>query len=488
MSLGKMLEESCRAYGDRVAMIHEGEKLTYNDLNRAVNGVSHYLKSLGIKKDDKIGLMLPNCPAFIISYFAVQKIGAVAVTLNVMSTAYELIHFLGDSESKAFITTASLAKRYEDIKGKVPECRHLIVTDAESDGPGFQKAVKDGPFELELVELTDDDAAVIIYTSGLTSKSLGAVLTHGNLMGQSELLKVLCGTTKEDRGLAIIPFFHSFGAVANMLCAIRVGASMVLMERFTLDGIMTAIDREKVTFIAAVPRVFLGMLLFDKLESVDISSLKLCITGGAPMPPEFIPQFDEKFGINIMEGYGLTEASPVCSFSRLDLPRKPGSIGVAIPGVEARVLDDRDQELPPGEIGELVVRGYNVMKGYYGDPEATADVIRSGWLHTGDLAKIDQQGYIFITGRKKRMIITSGFNVYPRDVEKVLELHPAVKEAKVISKEDLMRGEIVKALVVAKDDVAADEKDIMKHCRAYLSAYKVPRELEIVSNLGETAP
>jgi long-chain acyl-CoA synthetase len=270
-----------------------------------------------------------------------------------------------------------------------------------------------------------------------------------------------------------------------MLCAIRVGASMVLMERFTLDGVMAAIDREKVTYIAAVPRVFLGMLLLNKTDAADLSSLKLCITGGAPMPPEFIPQFEERFGVKIMEGYGLTEASPVCSFSRVNMPQKPGSIGIAVPGAEVKVVDDNDQELPQGEVGELVVKGYNVMKGYYGDPEATAEVIRAGWLHTGDLAKIDEGGYIFITGRKKRMILTSGFNVYPRDVEKILEMHPAVKASKVVSKEDLMRGEVVKALIIKKENVEADEKDIMRHCRVYLSSYKVPRELEFVRDFKE---
>jgi len=485
MSLGKMLEESCSIYGDREALIHDGKRWTYNELNRAVNAVGNLLKSLDVQKGDKVAVMLPNCPEFVVSYFAAQKIGAVAVTLNIMSTAYELIHFLGDSDAKVLITTSAMAKRYEEIKGQAPLCRHLIVPDSENGDSAFTKAVAEGPFDLDMPAIADEDPAVIIYTSGLTSKSLGAVLTHGGLVGQSELLMILFGLAKEDRVISIIPLFHSFGAVANMLCPIRVGASIVLVERFTLDGIMSLISREKVTYIAAVPRVFLGMILYEKHDA-DVSSLKYCITGGAPMPPEYIAPFEERYGIKIREGYGLTEASPVCSVGRPDMPHKPGSIGIAVPNVETKVVDDHDRDLPANEIGELVVRGYNVMTGYYGDPEATEEVMRGGWLHTGDLAKMDAEGYIYITGRKKRMILTSGFNVYPRDVEKVLEMHPAVKAAKVVGKEDLMRGEVVKAMVVKKDGAATDEKDIMRHCRAYLSSYKVPRELEFVDHIDES--
>ena len=480
MSLGKILEDTCNQHKDKISLIHDDGRLTYDELNRAVNSFGNRLRNLGIEKGDKVALMLPNIPEFVISYFAIQKIGAVAVTLNTASTPYELRYLLENSDSRAFITTATSVKRFEEIRKELPLCRHLIVVDGADVSSSFKDAVEGGPFELEMAEIKGDDPAVMIYTSGLTGKPLGAVLTHVNLSSQFTLLREICEGSENDRGLCVIPLFHSFGAMANMLGIIRIGASMVMMDRFTIGNIFKTIEREGITYIAAVPRVFLGMFLHDGSGKYDLSSLRLCITGGSTMPPEYITKFQEKFRVRIMEGYGLTEASPVCSFSRLDMEQKPGSIGIAVPGVEAKVFDDEDNELPAGETGELVIRGINVMKGYYKDEEATIGVIKNGWLHTGDLAEIDEDGYIFLKGRKKRMIITSSFNVYPREVEIVLNMHPAVESSRVLSKPDLIRGEVVKAIVIKNQGGITDEKEIIRHCRIYLSSYKVPREVEFV--------
>jgi long-chain acyl-CoA synthetase len=417
------------------------------------------------------------------SYFAIQKIGAVAVTLNVLSTSYELRHFLGNSDAKCLITETPLASRYEEIRHELPLCKHVITTSGLTTESPFLDILKQGSDTFEMQDMADNDPAVMIYTAGLTGKPLGAVLTHRNLLTQSDLLWAVYNATDKDRGLAAIPLFHAFGAVANMLAVIRIGAGIVLLDRITMDAIFSTIEKEKITYIAAVPRLFLGMIMHNNAEKYDVSSIDFCITGGSAMPPEFIPVFEQKFNVILREGYGLTEASPVCSVGRRDMLHKPGSIGTVIPGVEAKVFDDQSNEVPRGEIGELVIRGDNVMKGYYKDEEATARVIRNGWLHTSDLARIDEAGYIFLTGRKKRMIITSGFNVYPREVEMVLELHPAVKASMVVSKPDLLRGEIVKALIVRNPDVPAEERDITRHCRTYLSSYKVPREVEFVESL-----
>ena len=483
MNLGQMLEESCRRFPDHVAVIHEKARLTYGELNRDVNALGLHLRNLGIGKGDRVALMLGNCPEFVISYLAAVRIGAVAVTLNAMSTPYELQHLLSDSDAGILITAASLAKRFEEISADVPHCRRLLTTGGYGSDGAFRDALTADAGDMIFPDVAEKDPAAMIYTSGLTGKPLGAVLTHGNLINQSTLLQSLWDGTDRERCLAVIPFFHSFGAAANLLNPLRIGGSMVLMERFTLDSIFSTIENEKVTYVAAVPRLFLGMVFHDKAGSYDVRSLRFCITGGSAIAPEFIPLFREKFGVVLVEGYGLTEASPICSVGRLGMPIKPGSIGVTIPGVEAGVADDHGAQMPPGGVGELVIRGENVMQGYHKAANMTAQVIRDGWLHTGDLARIDEEGYIFLTGRKKRMVITSGFNVYPREVEIVLEMHPAVRQARIDSKPDLMRGEIVKALIVPKAGAPADEKDIMRHCRTYLSSYKVPREIEFVEKI-----
>ena len=484
ISLGHMLEESCRQWPDHLALLQEEASLSYADLNRAVNSLGNRMREAGLQKGDKIAVMLPNGIEFVAAYFAIQKIGAVAVTLNVLSTAYELRHLLGNSEARGLITTTMLAPKLTEITNDVPLCTFLILHDEQNpDHSPFRVAMAAGPFTLEMPEIHGDDAAVMIYTSGLTGQPVGAVLTHNNLLGQSFLLKTICGATDQDRGLAVIPFFHSFGAVVNMLCVIRVGASVVLMDSFSVDGIFSAIEQKKITFIAAVPRLFIGMVMQSEDKKFDLSSLKLCISGGAAMPVEFFPRFKARFGFEISEGYGLTEASPVCAFTRPAGVHKPGSVGHVVPDVEARVVDEAGRYLPSGSVGELLVRGSNVMQGYYRDAAATAAVIRNGWLYTGDLARIDEDGYIFLTGLKKRMIITSGFNVYPREVEIVLNLHPAVRESLAVGKPNLLRGEVVKALIVKQPGIDVEGKELVRHCRQYLSSYKVPRDIEFVREL-----
>ncbi len=483
MNLAKILENSAGQWGERLALVADNRRFSYRQLDQAVNAVANHFRSLGLGKDDKVAILLPNCPEFVIAYFAAVRIGAVAVTLNVMSTPYEMKHILTDCEVKALITTAGMEKRYLEISDQLPLCQNCLLVDDPGHAGYFPGIIEESHLVAAAAEVSPGDPAVIIYTSGLTGRPLGAVLTHGNLLSQSCMVRDTIFGYHEDCSLSVIPLFHSFGAVGNMLSAIRVAAGMVLMDRFTMEGIFATLERERVTYLAAVPRLFLGMVLFEGAARYDLSSLRVCITGGAPIPPDYIIQFQKRFNIPLLEGYGLTEASPVCYFTRLGITQKLGSIGVCVPGVEGRIVDDEAREVSRGTVGELTVRGENIMSGYYRDETATAKVIRNGWLHTGDLGWMDEDGYVFLTGRKKRMIITSGFNVYPREVEEVLKLHPAVAAASAVGKEDLLRGEIVRALVVKRPEFDADEKDLIRHCRTYLSAYKVPREVEFVTEL-----
>ncbi|MDD5722617.1 MAG: AMP-binding protein [Syntrophales bacterium] len=482
-NLGMMLEHTCTTYPDRVALIYEDTSVSYSELDRGVNSFGNRLKALGVTKGDKVAIMLPNIPEFIISYFAILKLGAVAVTINTASTPHELLYLLGNCDAKACVTAPSSAKRIEEIRERLPRFEHLITTDDTPGTLSINGSLEGEDLELEMPEIAGDDPAVMIYTSGLTGTPLGAVLTHRNLSSQSLLLEELLNGTPDDRGLCLIPLFHSFGSVANMLMILKAGASLVMVDQFNLGAVFKAIEEEKITYVAAVPRIFLGMLLFEEADKYNVGSLRFCITGGSAMPPEYIPLFEKKFGVMLVQGYGLTEASPCCSVERIDGLQKPGSIGLPIPDVEAQVLDEAGSRLPTGGVGELVIRGPNVMQGYYRNGQATAEVIRNGWLHTGDLARIDEEGYIFLEGRKKRMIITSGFNVYPTEVENILRMHPAVSDARVVGKNDLMRGEVVRALVVKKRGASLSRRDIMKHCREYLSSYKSPRKVEFVESL-----
>ncbi|MCK9229744.1 MAG: AMP-binding protein [Syntrophales bacterium] len=484
-TLCTMIDCSSRTFADSLAIVCGDREITYGEFITAVDSVARALKGLGLGKGDSVALMLPNVPEFVISYFAILKIGGVVVTLNTASTSYELNYYLDNSDAKALITSSTSANRFEEIRHERTLCRHLIVTEGDEGDLSLEDIMEqDGP-AVDNPELTAEDPAVIVYTAGLTGKALGAVLTHGNLYAQSCLIRNLCQGNEKDRSLALIPLYHTFGATANMLCALNMGATMIMMNQFNLDSIFRAIETGSVTYLSAVPRLFLGMMLHEGADRYNVDSLRLCITGGSAMPVEWIPVFEEKFKVKLMEGYGLTEASPVCSFSLPERKQKPGSIGVAIGGVTAKIFDDDDRELPAGETGELVIRGPNVMKEYYKEPERTAEVLRNGWLHTGDLAWIDEDGDIFLVGRKKRMIITSGFNVYPKEVETILTMHKAIRKCVVVGKEDLMRGEIIKALVVLEKGITADAKEIMRHCRHYLASYKVPREIEFVERIDQ---
>jgi long-chain acyl-CoA synthetase len=391
---------------------------------------------------------------------------------------------LNNSDSKILITQTSQIKKYQEAKDKLLSCHQVIAIDSLNQNEELLAGADSDDSYFCSVEINPEDPVAIVYTAGLTGKPLGAVLTHRNLCEQLDMIQPVFRRGTDDVGLCLIPLFHTFGATVNMLNVIQAGCSTVMMDRLTMERLFSKIEREKITYICAVPRLFIGMAYYEKAAKYDLSSLKICVTGGSAMSPDFIPFFEKKFNVRILEGYGLTEASPVCSFNGIERIAKHGSIGTPLTGVDIKIVDDQGRELPRNEIGELIVRGANVMKGYYKDGAATASVIRDGWLYTGDLGRMDEENYIFLTGLKKRMIITSGFNVYAREVENVLNMHPAVQISRVSGKQDLMRGEVVKAQIVLKEGYSADGKEIIRHCKIYLSTYKVPREVEFVKALA----
>ncbi|MCK7509390.1 MAG: AMP-binding protein [Desulfobacterales bacterium] len=481
VNLALLLEESVQKHADRPVLIAENQRITYRQLHSAVHAVAPSLKNMGMGKGDKVAIMLPNIPEFVYYCFAVFQSGAVAVLLNTSSTPSELCYLLNNSDAKILITQASGEKRYREIKDQLSTCHSIYITDSEENRSVMNQKSKVNESDSRATLINPDDPAMMIYTAGLTGKPLGAVLTHHNLCEELNMIQPIFRREPDDIGLCLIPLFHSFGVTVNMLNVIQAGCSTVMMDRLTMDSLLSTIERERITYICAVPRLYVGMVLYEKTAKYDLSSLRLCVTGGSAMPPEFIPLFEQKLGVRILEGYGLTEASPACSFNRIELAAKPGSIGTALTGIDIKIVDEAGQELPRNQVGEVILRGGNVMKGYYKDDEATASVIKDGWLYTGDLGRMDEDNYIFLTGIKKRMIITSGFNVYPREVETVLNLHPAVQDSRVLGKKDLMRGELVTAQIVLRDGFHPDDKEIIRHCKVYLSPYKVPREVEFVA-------
>ncbi len=485
INLALLLEESVQRYDDRPVLVSDSRHITYRQMHSAVHETAQSLKNLGMKKGDKVALMLPNVPEFVYCYFAVVQSGAVAVLLNTSSTPSELIYLLNNSDTKILITQTSGEKKYNEIKSRLSSCHSVFSIESAETHAGMDTKNIVYKNDSPPAVIDPDDPAMIIYTAGLTGRPLGAVLTHRNLCEELDMIQPIFRRRPDDVGLCLIPLFHSFGATVNMLNVVQAGCSTVMMDRLTMDSLFSTIEKEKISYICAVPRLYVGMVFYDKASKYDMSSLKLCVTGGSAMPPDFIPVFEQKFGVRLLEGYGLTEASPACSFNRIELVAKPGSIGTALTGIDIKIVDETGRELPRNTIGEVIVRGGNVMKGYYKDEAATASVIKNGWLHTGDLGRMDEDGYIFLTGRRKRMIITSGFNIYPREVETVLNSHPAVLDSLVLGKEDLMRGEIVKAQIVLKEGYHPDEKEMIRHCKEYLSGYKVPREIEFVSSLAD---
>jgi long-chain acyl-CoA synthetase len=476
-SLTSVFEHAAADHGERPAVRMDDLVLSYAELRAAAARATALLSSLGVAPGDRVGIMLPNVPAFPIAYYGALGAGAIVVPMNPLLKSREVAYYLGDSGAKVLFAWHAAAG--EAAKGAAEAGARVIeVTDPLLAEPlaGVDPASAS-------VDRADGDDAVILYTSGTTGRPKGAELTHANLARNAELTATtLLKSGSGDVVMGCLPLFHVFGLTCGLNATVMQGGTLTLLPRFDPGKALEIIERDKVTIFEGVPTMYAAML-HHAAERPDVSSLRLCVSGGAALPVEVLRGFEKAFDCVILEGYGLSETSPVASFNHPDKVRKPGSIGTPIAGVEMRVVDADGAELPQGEIGEIVIRGHNVMKGYWGKPEATAEAIRDGWFHTGDLARVDEDGYYYIVDRKKDLIIRGGYNVYPREIEEVLYEHPDVAEAAVIGIPHDELGEDIGAAVKLKPGATATPADLRAFVRERVAAYKYPRQVWIVADL-----
>ncbi|GAC1477576.1 MAG: long-chain fatty acid--CoA ligase [Acidimicrobiales bacterium] len=477
MNLAQNLLDTRAKVPDHVALRLDAIEMTYTELDDATARVAALLGTRGVGPGDRVGLMLPNVPAFAVCYYGILRAGAVAVPMNVLLKRREVAFYLGNSGAKLVFAWADFAAEAEPGSADAgAECVSVALGE-------FEESLRAESAVPGLVGRADDDTAVILYTSGTTGTPKGAELTHANLAGNVEASSGLFAAGTEDVILGALPLFHVFGQTCGLNVSVRVGSCLTLIPRFDPAKALEIIGRDRVTVFQGVPTMFAAMLNLPGAEAYDVSTLRVCASGGSAMPLEVMRGFEQRFNCMVLEGYGLSETSPVASFNHPDRERKPGSIGTPITGVEMKVVDEQGQELPAGEVGEIVVRGPNVMKGYWQLPEATAVAIVDGWLHTGDMARVDDDGYFFIVDRKKDMIIRGGYNVYPREIEEVLYEHPAVREAAVVGVPDAYLGEEVGAAVVLKADATATADEIRDFVKGQVAAYKYPRRIWFVDEL-----
>lgn len=515
-NLALFLVTSAQKYPDRPALYFMGKSISYKSLLESAYRMAHVLKSFGVAKGDRVAIMLPNCPQVVISYYGTLLAGAVAVMTNPLYMEREILHQMKDSGAKVIITMDMFAARVEKVISET-ELKHMIVTSIPDYLPFPKnklypiKAKKAGPlpvinygegvhsFKRVLADASDDpicekvdaenDLALLQYTGGTTGVPKGVMLTHMNLVANTLQSSNWCYKVEEgkERYLAALPCFHVFGLTALLNQAIYRAGELLLVPKFEVAMILELIRKKKPTLFPGAPTMYIALINHPRIREYDLSSINACISGSAALPVEVQDTFEELTKGRLIEGYGLTETSPVTHANPLWGRRKIGTIGVPVPDTDAKVVHpDTGEEMPIGEPGELIVKGPQVMKGYWNRPEDTFDALRNGWLFTGDMATMDEEGYFTIIDRKKDMIIASGYNIYPREIEEVLYEHPSVKEAVVVGTKDAYRGETVKAFIVLKDGAKPDPADLEKFCRSQLAAYKVPREYVFRDSLPKT--
>ncbi|MGZ4267739.1 MAG: long-chain-fatty-acid--CoA ligase [Solirubrobacteraceae bacterium] len=474
---GKLLA-TAKEHGDAIALKLDDAELSYAFLAGASAHIARLLREKGVEQGDRVGIMLPNVPYFADIYYGILRLGAVVVPMNPLLKGREVQFYLEDPGAKVLFAWHGFAEPAQTgAEAAGAEC--VLVEPGE-----FEKIVGAAEPWDEMADVDGSDTAVILYTSGTTGKPKGAELTHDNLRRNAEIARDLFDLGSDAVALGALPLFHSFGQTCGLNATIAAGGMLTLIPRFDPGKALEIIQRDKVGVFEGVPTMFGAMLNHPDRDKYDVSSLEVCASGGSAMPVEVMRGFEEAFGCQVLEGYGLSETSPVASFNHPDRERKPGSIGTPIEGVEMKVVDDDGGEVAQGEVGEIVIRGHNVMKGYFNREDATKEAIdAAGWFKTGDMAKVDEDGYFFIVDRKKDLIIRGGYNVYPREIEEVLYEHPAVREAAVVGVPHDDLGEEVGAAIALKEGAEVSADELRAFVKDNVAAYKYPRVIWFVDDL-----
>ncbi|WP_296622515.1 long-chain fatty acid--CoA ligase [Marivirga sp.] len=502
INLSVILEDSARKFPDKDAFIFMDEHLSYAQINGAANQIANGLQEAGIQKGDRIALSCLNLPYFPMVYFGILKAGAIVVPLSVLLKRDEIEYHLQDSGAKAYFCFEGTPELPMGQEGKAgfdatPSCEQFfIITGNPTDASPIEGAktmgmlMKDQAPAYENVLTSADDTALIIYTSGTTGKPKGAELSHSNLIHNALLSTDITDLIHEDKQLIVLPLFHIFAMTVLMNAGLYKGATSVLLPRFDAEAVFGLMQKHTVTVFAGVPTMYWGLLNYENTKfdlKAIAKNLKTCVSGGAALPVNVLEEFEKKFNVPILEGYGMSEGSPVVTFNQKQFGKKPGSVGTPVWGVEVKVVDENGEEVPVGEKGELIYRGHNVMKGYFNKPEENKVSLRNGWLHSGDVAVKDEDGFFFIVDRTKEMIIRKGLNVYPREIEEVMVKHEAVSMVAVIGVPNEESGEEIKACVVLQKGKEISDKELIAWTKENIAAYKYPRIIEFMEALPMSA-